>query len=219
MKAINIVWISFFSLALLFHFYPYIDLYTSAQFYDTAEGFHLAENNLVYALYKSVSFMCAIFLCACIYWAYTIFKKKKSYKINQYIQIIYVLLVVAMGPGFLIHEVVKETFNRPRPRQIEQFGGEEKFTPAFEISTSRSELHSFVSGHAAAGFMFFALAFLMKGTHRKQMLIFSTTLGSFFGLIRIMQGGHFLSDVVFSGFLVYFTAYYLYKLLKPTSIA
>ena len=40
-------------------------------------------------------------------------------------------------------------------------------------------------------------------------------LGSLFGATRIIMGAHFLSDVVFAFFIVYFAAWLLHRLLYP----
>lgn len=214
-RNIFLVWFIFGFLALFFHFNPHFDIYVSSLFYEPKLGFYLAENPVVKGIYLAVKFMCAIFLIVTLWYAFKIYKATRSYKVSHYLPIIYILLVVIIGPGLLVHEVVKEIYNRPRPRQVEIFGGTEQFQSAFTIMHTDKDLYSFVSGHAAAGFMFFSIAFLMSGKRRVNMFIFSVTFGSFIGFIRIVQGGHFLSDIVFSGFLIYFTAYYLYMLIQP----
>jgi membrane-associated phospholipid phosphatase len=59
---------------------------------------------------------------------------------------------------------------------------------------------SFVAGEAASIFMlFFAIAFLARGRQRKMLLMAGIAAGLAAGMIRVAQGGHFLSDVVFAG--------------------
>ena len=36
-----------------------------------------------------------------------------------------------------------------------------------------------------------------------------------FGIARIMQGSHYLSDIIFSGVFVFITTYVIAKIMKP----
>ncbi len=64
---------------------------------------------------------------------------------------LFLLLVLLIGPGLLVHSVFKEGFQRERPRAVEQFGGSDAFTPAFVINQEGNG-KSFVSGHSAMAF-------------------------------------------------------------------
>jgi lipid A 4'-phosphatase len=58
---------------------------------------------------------------------------------------------------------------------------------------------SFVSGEASAMFApFFALAFLLP-QYRMGLLAAGLATGLLVGTVRIIQGAHFLSDVLFAG--------------------
>ena len=46
------------------------------------------------------------------------------------------------------------------------------------------------------------------------MFLGATILGLFAGFGRIVQGGHFLSDVVFTGIFVFAIAWILYRVLR-----
>jgi lipid A 4'-phosphatase len=59
---------------------------------------------------------------------------------------------------------------------------------------------AFTSGHAAAGFSFIALYFVARSP---LWLWLSLACGGLIGWTRVAVGAHFLSDVVFSFFLVY----------------
>jgi lipid A 4'-phosphatase len=63
-----------------------------------------------------------------------------------------------------------------------------------------------VSGEASSVYtVFFAGAFLLR-RHSRKMIAGGIVLGSLAGLVRIAQGGHFLSDVIFAGILMALTA-------------
>ena len=55
--------------------------------------------------------------------------------------------------------------------------------------------------------------FLVRGARRRAAKGAAIALGAVIGLARIAQGGHFLSDVVFSGFLVFGVSWLLYRAL------
>lgn len=105
---------------------------------------------------------------------------------------------LVLGPGFVANLLFKEHWGRARPRDIEQFGGNDLFTPALMFSEACDTNCSFVSGEAAAIFMlFFALALLTR-QHNFGLLAAGILAGMVVGFIRMGQGGHFFSDIIFS---------------------
>lgn len=108
----------------------------------------------------------------------------------------FLALALALAPGLVVNNGFKDQFGRPRPKELVEFGGEKQFTAPFVMSDQDGK--SFVSGHAAGGFYFVALAFV-AGRHRFRFYAAGVILGLTIGFGRIAQGRHFLSDVVFSG--------------------
>lgn len=203
--------------SVVFYFFPSIDLKVSAMFFNAdLGGFYLTKNPVVKLLHDFVPILSVLTALTVGFIALNKFKKNKSWDLNNYKREIYFILVCALGAGLIIHNVVKDTFNRPRPNMIMEFGGAKNFETAFVISEDCNGCQSFVSGHSAAGFMFFAVAFLFKSRKKHNYgVLLGLGLGSIFGAVRIMEGGHFLSDVVFAGFLMYMVAYALAKIIKP----
>jgi lipid A 4'-phosphatase len=101
--------------------------------------------------------------------------------------------------------LLKDQWGRARPVQVTEFVGDKKFTPAWVIAGQCDKNCSFISGHASGAFALMALAWVFP-RRRKLWLGVGLGWGAHIGLIRIMQGGHFFSDVVFAGLLVYITA-------------
>lgn len=125
---------------------------------------------------------------------------------------IFVLLTVAVGPGLLINVVFKENWGRPRPRQIEEFHGPKQFVPPLAMGEDKDG-KSFAAGHPSIGFCFFTLWFIWRRRNpRLAWLSFGTALGlgALMGLGRMAAGAHFLSDVLWSGFITFFSAWLLY---------
>ena len=115
-----------------------------------------------------------------------------------------------LGPLLVVNGIMKEFSGRARPRHVVEFAGDKKFTPAFFISDQCKKNCSFVSGHSSAGFYFVSLALLYAGKRRKIIFWSAVTAGGIIGAVRIIQGGHFLSDVIFSFVFVYLTSLLLH---------
>ncbi len=193
----------------LFYLYPQIDLFISSLFFDN--GFFLKNTLFAKAIYKLTIITTAAFGIGTLFLLlYELIAKK------EFIQkrvLIYLLLALLLGPGLLVNVVLKNHWGRARPSQITYFGGTKEFTPAFVVSNQCRRNCSFTSGHAAAAFYFLALAPLFRGKKRRIAFIAALLWGSIVGFVRIIQGGHFLSDVVCSAVFVYLVSVGLYYLL------
>ena len=113
------------------------------------------------------------------------------------------LLVVCIGLGFTVDWVLKDHFGRPHPYQTHVFTGDQDFVPAFHYRPLCEVNCSFVSGHAAGGFVWMAWGMWGWRRRRQAWLLAGVAAGSFIGAARVMQGGHFLSDVVFYGWVIW----------------
>lgn len=119
---------------------------------------------------------------------------------------------MALGSGLLVHAVFKDHWGRPRPKQVIEFGGNQQFRPFYEpnIFGKTEPTKSFPCGHCSTGFYFFSLALILRriGEYRYAVITFAATIlwGSLIGLARMAQGGHFFSDVVFAGLIMWLTA-------------
>ena len=113
------------------------------------------------------------------------------------------LLVVCIGLGFAVDWMLKDHFGRPHPYQTHVFTGDQDFVPAFHYRPLCEVNCSFVSGHAAGGFVWMAWGMWGWRRRRQAWLLAGVAAGSFIGAARVMQGGHFLSDVVFSGWVIW----------------
>lgn len=104
--------------------------------------------------------------------------RKKSYR-----GVLFVLLTIGVGNG--INQLLKHSFERPRPDIADQL-----------------ITYSFPSGHSQMGVLYlFTLAYLfsnMTGSRKKAMTIWSIAivLAFFIGLARIAEGRHFPTDVL-----------------------
>lgn len=102
-----------------------------------------------------------------------------------------------------VNSLFKAHWGRARPVQIQAFGSTQQFTAPWVMTNQCMRNCSFTCRHAAAGF---DLSISALVSHRRYWLPVGIVLGSLFGLVRIMNGAHFLSDVIFSYFVVMISA-------------
>jgi lipid A 4'-phosphatase len=131
----------------------------------------------------------------------------------------FVLLSLALGPGLAVDVGLKDYWGRARPRDIVEFGGAKQFTPPFRIADQCDDNCSFVSGHAALAFSLATFAFLAPARRRRAAFAAAGAFGIGVGVMRMLQGAHFLSDVLFAGFVVIGIAGALAWLLLPRAPA
>lgn len=149
-------------------------------------------------------------------------------KLKKYVyKYLVIILTLAIGSGLFVHLVLKENWGRPRPKQTIEFGGTKPFRPFYYPDFSHQPAaKSFACGHCTMGFCFFALFFIGQQSRDQKMakagLALAFLLGGTLGYARIAQGGHFLSDVIVSAFVMWWTAlllaFYLQKLSKKNRI-
>ncbi len=200
----------FLILAVVFIIFPGIDLAFSSIFYNEQGGFYLKENWLVQFSYRKNNYLVIAATLSLIVILILSSKNKRKYLGLDKKASLFLLLVMILGPGLVVNNVFKNQWDRARPDKIQEFGGQKKFTPAFVISDQCEKNCSFVSGHAAAIFFFSAIFLLVNDRRRWWVLAFSILAGSLVGFGRIVQGDHFLSDVIFSFFIVMSVAIILY---------
>jgi lipid A 4'-phosphatase len=129
-------------------------------------------------------------------------------------QVAYLAFVLALGPGIGV-ALLKDHWGRARPSQVLE-AGHARFTPPLVPANECGRNCAFVSGHAAMGFYLMAVGFAFP-RHRRAWLAAGLATGSAIGVLRLAQGAHFLSDIVFAGILTWFVAVALAALMRPSA--
>lgn len=133
---------------------------------------------------------------------------------------LYLVMLFLIGPGLIVNVGFKQTWGRPRPCQVRQFGGDREFLPVGTRAPDRTHNSSFPSGHAAAAFYLMAPAFVV-GRRRPRLAVGLSLSGGLYGLlmglVRVAQGAHWASDVLWSAAIIYFLAVLLARLLLHPS--
>ncbi|MBF0458214.1 MAG: phosphatase PAP2 family protein [Nitrospirae bacterium] len=125
---------------------------------------------------------------------------------------IFLILTLAIAPGLLVNMTLKNYWGRPRPVEIKAFGGKWDYQKVLEKGTG-GRGKSFPSGHASIGYYFFVFYFLFRRKKRAiafLSLALAFLYGTLLGVTRMSMGGHFLSDVLWSAFIVFSSALVLY---------
>lgn len=128
-------------------------------------------------------------------------------------EVFFIWLSGAITLVFVVNVLLKNLWGRVRPNDIMQFGGKDVFTPWYKYGDGCLSNCSFVSGDASLGFMLVVFYFLIK---KKVFLYLALFCGLSLGFIRIIAGGHFFSDIIFSQIIVTVTvgvSFFLYKRL------
>jgi len=203
----------FFALALLFLLLPAIDLWVVGWFYRPEAGFYMKQLPLTDAVFQAVQEMAPVLLYGLgggFVLSSTVLRRQLG---AHRARIGYLLVVLLLGPGLLVNVVLKNQIGRARPDKIVEFGGTKEFSPAFYPADECASNCAFVSGHAALGFYPLSVGYVLP-RRRLAWLIGGLLSGSFVGSLRIIQGRHFLSDVVFAFFAVFVVATLTYHLFR-----
>lgn len=202
--------IGFLTCIAFFLSWPQFDIYFSQHFYDANnDGFFLRNHFITQSIYSLTHFVGGAVFIALITMIIASWVIKKDALIKRRKALIFLLTACLLGPALMVNLVLKDNWGRPRPRQTVEFGGQKNFESPLSPTFECRKCYSFVSGHASVGFYFFSFALL--GIKRR-WLILPAIAGMTIGSARILQGAHFFSDVIFSGWVIWFTTLLLYHL-------
>jgi lipid A 4'-phosphatase len=188
------------------------DLSTAARFYhpDAGDPWWESGRTLWVLLYQAAPLLGGLllmgsFLTIAAGWLWPVWRRRRRYAI-------FVLTVTLVGPGLVINGVSKEFWGRPRPHQIEDFGGTQAYVPPL-IHNPGGDGMSFPSGHSAMGFALGTFYFVWRRRRPRlawTALLGSLILGTLIGIGRMSAGDHFLSDVLWSAVFTYGIGFLLY---------
>jgi membrane-associated PAP2 superfamily phosphatase len=116
---------------------------------------------------------------------------------------LFLIATLALGPGVLTNVILKDHWGRPRPIDVQQFGGDYRFVPWWDPRGDCPNNCSFIAGEPSGAFWTLAPAALappaLQAVAYGTALVFGVALGVF----RMAAGAHFFFDVVFAGVLMY----------------
>ncbi len=199
-----------------------LDIKLQAYFYSSSEGWFLKfkpfwDYFYRYGIFPGYLFgLAGLVMIAVSYW---------NTKYVQYRRAAFMLVyTLVLGPGIIINLGLKDHWGRPRPFEIKEFGGKQQFLCVCVLGQSEGG-KSFPCGHCSMGF-FLAVPYLIFRKRKRKLaytfLISGVLYGLLIGLSRMIAGGHFPSDILWSGgivWLVALTGTYIFKLDQPLKVA
>ena len=189
---------------MVFMLWPQLDVWVSAWFYDPVlQRFNPTHWPWVLSIHEGFPVLLQVlFVFSLLAWLWSWRRPDQLSRAWRRRCAAWMLLVI-LGIGVVVDWAFKDNVGRPRPEQIEAFAGDLPFVPVLHTSHHCDLNCSFVSGHAAGAFSLMAWGLWAPWSRRKQWLRASVGLGLAIGLMRIAQGGHFLSDVLFAGWTIW----------------
>jgi lipid A 4'-phosphatase len=185
--------------AALFLFRPDLDL-EIARLFVMADGHFVGQRgNVVPVLRETFK---AIYVIACVVaLAGLVAAARRPTGRSSILRLvsIYLVLCLSAGPGLVANLLLKDQSGRARPSQTTEFGGSKQFTPAFVPARECDRNCSFVSGEASSMFVIFYGVALIIPQWSSILIAAGTVAGIAAGMVRMAQGAHFLSDVIFAG--------------------
>jgi lipid A 4'-phosphatase len=134
---------------------------------------------------------------------------------------LFLVVSLVLGPGLLVNTVLKDHWARPRPGMVVNFGGDMTFRPWWDPRGTCADNCSFVSGETSSAVWLAAPALLVPPPWRYAALAGVAVYATGIAVMRLLLGGHFLSDVLFAAIftgLVIWTAHGVFlrwRLLPP----
>ncbi|WP_294638364.1 phosphatase PAP2 family protein [uncultured Aquabacterium sp.] len=210
-----LIWASLFLALAVFSKLPGLDLLVSARYWHPDKGFVHAQDAFVVGMYTVTPWLGRTLLLLLALFALTAPAIARLLKHRGHFDLAtrctgswrhlaaVAALAAALGNGLIVEGVLKNTMGRPRPVQTQEFGGPVPYVAPFHLGAHPGEHRSFTSGHAATGFSLMCLGLTCSPLWRRRWLLIGMVVGAVVGFGRILQGGHYLSDVLFSFYAIW----------------
>ena len=180
---------------------PELDVFLSSLFYYNNNQFMIQSHHMVSIIFRKVLLLFLIiyvFILPILSKFFPIHKIFFNYKFS-YKEIIFTWFSGLVTLVLFVNVILKDMWGRTRPNDILFFEGKDGFTPWYKFGDSCLSNCSFVSGDASVGYFLIIFYFIMKKNIYCYLALF---FGTFIGLIRIIAGGHFFSDIIFSQIII-----------------
>lgn len=131
---------------------------------------------------------------------------------------LYLFLTLALTLAPLAVALLKATSARHCPWDLEQYGG---FAPLVQLFDAAPQTfargHCFPGGHASAGFALLAFYFAGHASGNRPLTLFGLwggfSAGMAFGMIRVVQGAHFMSHNLWSAVICWLVMLSIYTVM------
>lgn len=208
LSVIYTVLVSVFFLA-----FPGVDLATTNLFYRGEAGFPYSQLAALNRLRTFARWLPWLIVAIAVLSLVGRIIGQKSLRLLSPRSAAFLLVPYALGVGLLVNVILKDHWGRPRPIQVDLYGGTAPYVPVWQISDYCQTNCSFVSGEASTAIWFVSLALVVPLAWRNAtfaiLLVFAVALS----LNRIAFGAHFLSDIAIAWGLMAIVIAISYRLL------
>src|SRR5215813_15199465 len=135
---------------------------------------------------------------------------------------VFLVATLVLGPGLLVNVTLKDYWPRSRPIDVPEFNGSERFVPWWDPRGVCPKNCSFVAGESAGAFWTLAPAALAPPPWRPLAYAAAVAFGVAVSALRIAFGGHFFTDTVFAGVLMFLIVWVVHGLIyrwRPTRLS
>ena len=197
-------------IAILLTVGPSFDIFFSSLFYKDNNQFLLQSYYLITVLFRDVLLPIILVYTLVLPIISKLIPINKLYFGYNFStkEILFVWTTLFINLILIINLFFKNFWGRARPGDVLELGGKDDFSSWYQISDACTSNCSFVSGDAAVGFSLIALYLV---SNNLKYVYLSIIFGFILGLIRIAEGGHFLSDVIFSAIIVFLFSFIIKK--------
>ncbi|QIB32829.1 phosphatase PAP2 family protein [Ancylobacter pratisalsi] len=200
-RVLTFVYLTFL-ISAVFIIAPSIDLAVSRLFYVPGEGFPLARVALLQDLRNAGSYVSvAVGIVLGVVLLLKLLNPMRPSLFAPRFSLYFVMLYL-LGPALLVNGVLKNFWGRPRPKNVDEFGGQLPFVDAWSFGEHIFSHRSFVSGEAATIACLIPLALYLPRPWRRQVLVLLGLVAAAVSMNRVAAGAHFLSDITISTALV-----------------
>jgi lipid A 4'-phosphatase len=203
-----------FCVGVVFGVYPQFDIAISRQFFDETMRVFPAVYSLLARHMRDVFNWTTALLVAPSFVALIVkivLPRRRMFMSAR--AAIFLIATLALAPGVMANLVLKENWNRPRPNEVMQFDGPDKFVPWWDPRGTCEKNCSFVAGEGAGAFWAFAPASLAPPAWRPAAYTGAILFGLAAGGLRVSGGAHFFSDVMFSGVFTFLIVWLMHGLI------
>jgi len=181
-----------------FYLFQGVDLGASALFYSSELGFSAQDNPFLQRVRRLGPHLVKIIAgtCLAVVMLKLVFPERRP--LLPLKTPLFLITTLILGPGVVVNLILKNNWGRPRPRMVEQFGGDMPYQPVWVPSSWCETNCSFVSGEASSSIWLMAVVMVLPAAWRMAALLFVVPLTIILSANRVAFGGHFLSDTLIS---------------------
>jgi len=195
---------------IVFGLYPQLDVTIAAWFYDPATHTFAARGEWVTDIRDAATALIGLLVAPAVFAILGKLVMPNRRMLIPGRAALFLSVTLLLGPFLLANVVLKDHWARMRPTDVVQFGGADRFTAWWDPRGPCPDNCSFVGGEAASAFWTLAPAALTPPQWRPLAYGGALAFGAGIGVLRMAGGGHFFTDIVFAGVLMFVVVWALY---------